>query len=723
MGRHSLKMPLILSIIIFVQLLSESTWAAEENLDAMIARKARQSSCTWGHQFLENNSNNYIWQPETLCYYDVITGHEVWRMSNTPALDNIYHDDIGVTPWSADGKRLAFQSNRNTGAFHRDTFRLWMIVNADGSLLRPIINGPARVVAHNPYFHWSPQLPDIYYDFGRTYGGNTSVQRNILYKATVSDTGVSKSSLLTFPTEISSELILNKTISGDGKKIIAMPWAENWWYPATIYPDANARLDDADGYATFRGLNTNYGDTPDSYTALHDQYYAGDGTWVFILPRGTHAWWRIKVLGSAADGGSRYSAPFNEQWPENTFPGWGGTGDPFGCDYWSHFVPDRWGTHALFSSTDQSPLGPGVWDIKNHRWVVRTFGGGAQHHDWHGFTDWTISTSGGGLNDKIYTQKYNSSSSQQIVCHTHTLYNNGGTYAGASYEYNSLPRPGQSPDGTKVAFHSTFLNAKTGTYDTNTDIFWAVAYYPYPPLVTGAAKSGSAIKLTWNTPKYTTRGWPNEDTDPAPNAKEIKAYHVWTSTDLSTWREVTSAGVPYGTNHIYIVQPNSSTWYYAVTSEENSRLESRTLSNVWRITLDANGNITSSSQQFAYPRNPGGVNPFYLARPQNPSNVTITAQSTSGHFLISWDEPVNSKIRYYNIYYSPSGNPPVNQRYRIASVPVGTNKYLDWCAVKQQNAYYRVTSVDRQGNESTGGATVPTMITAPTSLQVELIKP
>jgi hypothetical protein len=41
----------------------------------------------------------------------------------------------------------------------------------------------------------------------------------------------------------------------------------------------------------------------------------------------------------------------------------------------------------------------------------------------------------------------------------------------------------------------------------------------------------------------------------------------------------------------------------------------------------------------------------------------------------------------------------VDQKCRIASLAVGTKGYLDVFANRANPGYYRVTSVDRQGNE------------------------
>ena len=80
--------------------------AVPENLDEMFARQARHATATWGAAYLENPTT-FQWQPETFMYYDVTTGHEVWKMTNTPGLVNFYHNDTSMAVWSADGKRIA----------------------------------------------------------------------------------------------------------------------------------------------------------------------------------------------------------------------------------------------------------------------------------------------------------------------------------------------------------------------------------------------------------------------------------------------------------------------------------------------------------------------------------------------------------------------------------------------------------------------------------------
>ena len=158
------RLRIFLYILFIINVLFLFKLSGQENLDELIARKSRQVSANWGWQYLEDSNNHYYWQSEAVMYYDIQTGHEVWRMTSTPDIINYYHNDIGVTPWSADGKRIAFFSDRNTGAFSRE-YMIWMIVNTDGNYLRPIPNAPSREKDHTEYFHWSPQIPDVYSEF------------------------------------------------------------------------------------------------------------------------------------------------------------------------------------------------------------------------------------------------------------------------------------------------------------------------------------------------------------------------------------------------------------------------------------------------------------------------------------------------------------------------------------------------------------------------------
>jgi hypothetical protein len=422
-----------------------------------------------------------------------------------------------------------------------------------------------------------------------------------------------------------------------------------------------------------------------------------------------NVFWEFKDSGSYADGGPEW-----EDWDGDSFgvneeikciSGWTASpANPYGITYFGHPTWDRWGRHVVFVAYTDCPACPGlkIYDRSTRtvaaHWVLQYQVYSGQHHSWAGFTDFVIDIANSNRHiwANKYTESYDGANVIQIA-DPHCVASPGN--------YNAFPRPSQSPDGTKVAFAQYFLNSDDYPY-----IAYAVVYYPHPPKITGATKSGANVRLAWdwdNDSKYTTRGWPDEGVDDPPEPREIKYYHVWTSEDNTTWTELTTTGVVFATKLYDVAQSNSSTRYYAVTSEEHSRLESHILSNTWKVTLDAEGAITTSAEESAYPANPGGSDPFWTTEPLAPGSFTAEATETPGHYQLSWSEPSNSKIRYYNIYSSTTETPPADQQHRIASVPIGTSSWLDWCADPESTPYYKITSVDRYGNE---GATVGSKI-------------
>jgi hypothetical protein len=692
----------VFSFTILQLLVPLSSRAASENLDEIVARSARMASATWGPNYVEDANNHYKWQPETLMYTDVNTGHEVWRMTSTKDEDNFYHNDISWAQWSANGKWLAFASTRDTNAYRKTSNITWFIVQTNGADLMPVIDGANREYSSaHEYFHWSPQIPDVYYETGGNQDG-LRLNGYDLYKNTVSNTGVTRQLLFTTNrgNGNTKPKKLSKTISGDGKKILLrdsyVPSGPHYLYPCTVYPE-NAAGCDWDGYSIDRGQGPGYDTMSDSYTREHGGalFLSGNeanGYYTYIMPSGTSAWWRMSLTGSAPDGGPLYTnggvsgevmimstkLPNNPPWPES--------------HYWSHVSPDWWGTKVVFSNMEDDNR-PGIahQDAVTHEYDSRSFLNdyGVQHNDWHGFTDYTVSSytpnsRPDGLGQRITSQRYNDATLTDIqtVCFAHTREKGGSAYS-------TLPRPFISPDGTKVAWSSEFLN---GSANRN-DIYWCVIQNPKPPTSLNVSKNGDSVRLTWQRPSYTTRGWPNEKTDVPPTSKEIKGYHVWVSDNGNTgWSEVTSGAI--STEYIDLNQANGTTKYYAVTSEEYSRLESRKLSEVIEVINNSKGTIKTKISS------PSGKMNYWTSPPKAPIKFTAKKTGVAGQYSLKWLSPDDKKIRYFNVYYATRGNPEISQRTRIASLPVGTIEYLDWNADKEKNGFYMITSVDRQGNES-----------------------
>lgn len=700
------------AVIIFLMLAIPC--AALENLDQMEIRKARKTT----NQFYsgESGSNGYLWQPQTLCYTDITTGHEVWVMTNTDNATAYSGSEYGHQPWSADGKRFAIALGKQTSAFTHDSYyadETWFTVNTDGSNMRVRVGAPARIRVHSQYTQWSPSEPDVYYEFGRHYAGETGFDSNMLYKVTVNDNGVNSVPWVDYiPGNTSTERDLPKdAISSDGRYALATQFVEQGTAGFGDLVNRSLRLPE---YSLDVGIDDYWYNTGSvsSKTDWHDEMFVGGGGnyWVYFLYT-TGSWWRMRPWGSD---GNRPNHTVDRSLPYDWWVGSaaqteiqpvnGSTGvRALSSRYFSHGVADRWGSHFAYSDVDNdSGVGPGAWNIDAD--TEAGYGGpiGCQYSSWNGFTDYTTGSVG---NDSIYYMKYDTQNSAKKVAYIHVT-GSGGQFV----------KPGQSPDGTKTAFRSGFLQPS----DTNADVFFVVNEYPYPPEITqAAALSGTVnIRFDWRlgtaTPRgYTKRGWPNEATDNPPAPRETKLFRLWRSPDGTTWEprgtvaanpfdkfDFMDGGLKSGQVDYWEISdnPGDGTWYYAVTAVEQSGIESRTLSNVFRISVS--GGSGSGVQSDAYPANPGGKVAFWNTQPSAPIGVQVERLATAGHYQITWSEPSNPLIRYYNIYYSSSSNPQPVQQNRIASIPVGRTQYVDWLADTSANAYYTLTSVDTQGNET-----------------------
>ena len=129
--------------------------------------------------------------------------------------------------------------------------------------------------------------------------------------------------------------------------------------------------------------------------------------------------------------------------------------------------------------------------------------------------------------------------------------------------------------------------------------------------------------------------------------------------------------------------PGNGTFYYAVTSIEHSGLESKSLSNIYSITVS--GGSGTGSQDTAYPSNPGDDGDFYTS--YNVNNA-------------------KKLIRYYNIYAEDGSNPSIDQTNRVASVSNNACSgskcsWIDCIGYTGGTTQFVVTAVDTQGNEST----------------------
>lgn len=749
-----MALKLIFNLIV-LSFIAIDSHAAIQDLDEIDARKARRATNTFYTG--ESVDNNWTSQPESLVYNDVGTGKEVHILTSTPNKSNLYSTDISpANPWSADGARLGFFTTRQVGSFSRvvgsqldGSFATSYVVRSDGSKLRPTIEASMRQWGSlgSNYFIWSPVIPDTFYAFGETTNG-LSLDKNILYRNTVSDTSGARYEHVTLPTKpVADRYGVHKVISPDGSLMV--PYQNRVYYPVRV--TGTPGLLDPDGWAENRGQSRDWGGA-EPFPTKHDMYFPSKDFLVDLFsydgtsdPDPGPVMYKYNVTGSASDGGPLYD-PTNTTYlnfgDEEVEPliSWGGTLVPFDPDGnrghgWGHPGFDRWGRVVVFNDGNgyrgancvQEWSGPVAWDYVNREYLgqegnsspatcpMTLMNLGGNYVDFNSWSDYFAFSVVSGTTGAIYTGKYDSNSLASNWWKIADLH--GNQNGSGAYHWTSTHRPAQSPDGTKIASGLTFLTNVPNTGD----IGYVVAYYPHPPEITSVTNNNGTytIRFDWRlgtTPRgYTTRGWPDEATDDPPPPRETSKFRLWRSTDGTAWTPITTVDANIFSRYNFATgdwtgnsyweftdSPGAGTFYYAVTALEHSGLESRILSNVFS---------TAGVQTIAYPIRPKGVSPFYLTPPPWPA-MTTTKLTTPGQYRIDWQKPDFQLIRHYNIYYSSDGTPPKPIRQNlIASVPVGTNSYVDWLADKVKEGKYLVTIVDSQGNESSQKPTIMKMRT------------
>jgi hypothetical protein len=717
------------TIIIFCILIFSRNAYSFENLQEMEARKIRQTTATWGFSYLEDPVVNYIWQPESLTYTDTTTGKEVWVLVRQPDHQDIYSKEHGSNIWSHDGSRIGFfdSATRKTAnpQINNDRGAMRWIVNTNGSGLKAA-EGYGKYSTPLDGFGWA-HTELAYYAFGSH--AIIDKPQDTLCKMHVADNNVVSGSVLLSTMNINTyyKEMVKDGLGTDDKRIVYRDFTPhisgnascgNVTSNGIYYTDLDGSLS-VDGHWTVARSIGDYAPEHVYEERFHDVWAPGPSqSWIMGDYSGTSDIFAIfKLQGNCpTDGG-----PIYETWDGDSFgvfedikivsDGGAAINNPYKNPYFGHPAFDRWGRYSIIGTyTDNPKPGTRIWDIKNNLFLpnyplATTYDG--QHHSWNGWSDLVIGVDPTSL--FIRANSWTGQSSEAFnVASTH--------HPGLmDTNYMGYPRPSQSPDGTKVAFAAFWLNNGSDRYPY---INWAVVHYPHPPEITKVSAHGNSVSIQFDwgldrtTRGYTTRGWPDENTSLPPAPRETKKFRLWRSTDQINWSpqatieakpfekfDFANGGLKSGQSSYWLIsnQVADGTYYYAVTSIEQSGLESRTLSNGFQIDI-ANGSGTGF-QVSTYPDKPGGITPFYSNTPSAPILESVNTTGIAGHYRLKWNEPNQEMVRYYNIYYSTTGKPPVDPRYRIASVPVGTSQWLDWNAHQSQPAYYLITSVDTQGNE------------------------
>lgn len=278
----------------------------------------------------------------------------------------------------------------------------------------------------------------------------------------------------------------------------------------------------------------------------------------------------------------------------------------------------------------------------------------------------------------------------------------------ASSDAGSI-RPKSSPDATKVLLNTSEFNGRGSgsgfNYRDQVDVFYAVSFMPIPPSTTTADSSGV---LSWSIPTIPLNG------SDIPLA-EVRGYHIYESADTTSgncqgpWTRLTTSSSSATTYDISSRVPNGQGRCYAITTEENSTLESDTLGN--RLIVSNSGGTYSNASGGA-----SGTTNFDSSQPETPAVVIDSLQSVYGvsnNYVngLTFTPSDSTDTRYYNLYYFADGKEGCDQSTLFGSIPAtaidefatsgGDRPFFDYLAdPTASDTFYGITAVDRAGNES-----------------------
>jgi len=618
-----------------------------QNLTELFARK------TYGNAkptSLLYNTSTRAFEPELCIFRDAEYGTEIWRLANDPDATQ-HHCHINRSPWNSDGSKMGFMTYRYIPGFYYGPgdFRLLMIT-ADADSQRVVVPaGHGGVVDYINQVNWDRSDPNVmwfgYFDgLYRTDVGSSDA--TTLFQA-LPNTDRRKG-IFSYPSEQNQIMV---------KEVNSESYVPNLYFVDPAKP-AGSRL-------TYYPIN--FGITGVSCHSQSEEWHIHD----IYFRRGTDTTY-VMNYGPQGDVGEYcfFEVPYSGDKTkiELCYSQTAGS-----APYYSHPAWNHDGTKVAFIG--ESSRGANDWGIHvrlhdaGTKLVTLTRQATSAHLAWDGYDDeWIVASTGVWQGNQEKLLKMNTVNATCVP-----FVNPYSEINGTSATYCAQPRPAQSPDGTKILYTSTMLQKS----DSKPEIYVAVARRPYPPKnVTAYGSSG--VTLTWQASDV---------------SRETKGYHVYRSVgNDAAFVEITAAAVDattYTDNSVVAGQ----TYYYGVTSEEFSGLESDELSNIMKVDVTQSG--VSAGQHRAQ-----GLKGWDTTAPAQVSGFSML-QVAPGQHRLYWQASTDTDVRYYNVYYSVEGAPSPSPQRLIASSPRNTLTYLDWLARTDATPYYAITAVDRAGNEST----------------------
>lgn len=610
-----------------------------QNLDEATARIPRLANRPY-EKLIDDND---FYQSETLIFTDQTTGREIWSLSMELCVDMANVERRMV--FSCDGSVFSMKGNKawkklDGSIYHTSWSGYNYLMNADLTNRRKLwVNvGGVQQTITNKFDTWDRRQPRTLY-----YTVNDKLYRVTVGSGAFDNTG---EVIYTFP-NANGKFI--QTINDDNILCIQddngdVP-ADN---PLFYVIDLNKAPSDP-GFCRYHGMH--YGITGVAGHDPDNEYHVH----VIGVGRGSdRVSWNYGPMTSVGES-VHFSVPIDNL---DATPEWiDASNDPYG-QYMSHPGTGLDGRKAYFAgptTPPSSPQGWGLWvRLPGMAPVYTNKAAAGGHATWCGKDpEWYFANitrrdpPWSELDGKIVAG--NSDGSQlMMLCDPYDRHRGGGD------PWAGIPRPNQSPDATKCWFHSSMLMP----VDDYVGSYIVVFRRPYAPI---------------------SLGWDGQQISYTPHAvsNEVRSYLLYRLVG-DRWQFVQALPAAAGA----CTPPADGT--YMMTALEWSGLESYT-----------------SSPTITVPEGTTGdpVTGWDTQAPSPPTGLAAVNEA-AGQYRLTWTGPPDQDVRYYNLYFSSDGHPAIEQARRFASPPKTCTEYLDWTAPTSGEAYYAVTAVDRQGNES-----------------------
>jgi hypothetical protein len=116
---------------------------------------------------------------------------------------------------------------------------------------------------------------------------------------------------------------------------------------------------------------------------------------------------------------------------------------------------------------------------------------------------------------------------------------------------------------------------------------------------------------------------------------------------------------------------------------------------------------------------PGGESYKYIDLPPSPP-VHFNVITDSAKIKITWNPNTEADFRRYKIYRDTTASVAVDTNYFYAYSD--SSLFIDTDSPSINKLFYRITSIDKQGNESNSGEMISVVLTGVTGHQVEIIR-